>query len=374
MLSQQSIAHVAMSIVFTTSIVGATECDLLLRGGIFNVSSLNSDISSTDSFLNWFCDNSASSSSSGSDFNAFAKAIIPAEVPIPLEGRLGFSHSQSAQASRRFCSSVSRENSSRQIVRSYLKTASLAILDAFNKCVSSRGFHVWLEYAAAPNKFTLMAKHVVDGSEALATINNFVPGGNVSCKPSFTTSNFQLGGPNNNFRSLCTRTNNDAVDLIVNASRNVIGGSNLHLPPISRSEGNVCEPRSVYSQEPTYWSNSNDHNQGVSVGGRSADAPLQKARLDIRKDCSVELLYYAGARDAKMYAGADSAPTIQIQLLGVAGSLTTFLNTSGLGAVHTCGGFEKHSVTLKGIKRQIVDEIETFNLKLGSAKPTACPN
>lgn len=203
----------------------AQECSKLLSQGIYDIESSAIDLKTAKSYSSWFCDQKFSTSDEADSFGA--------SLAFPFKGipvKFGFdSNSQSySQWQSSFCSSVQQNESLQSRVLNHLQTINSGIVNAFNSCVNAIGFHVWLERTDDPKIFKFAGRFNSPGADFREVkINTFDIGDNVNCTESPTAIS-------NVWRTRCTRKNNEAVALVVNANWLPTGGGDLTLPPIAK--------------------------------------------------------------------------------------------------------------------------------------------
>ena len=219
------LAATASTLLFT-QVALAQECSLILNQGIYDISNVESDERSASSFSHWFCDQKFSSAESSNNFGG--------AIGFPFKGlpvKLGFdssSHEWSEWYSK-FCSSTQSTQSQSASLKQHIKTASPAILNAFNSCISSAGLHVWLERTYKSSEFFFAARYIpYNENNPTARFDLIDIGDNVRC----TSLPRNVSTPTQ--RSRCTRLDDEAVSIVVNASVEPAGGNKLQLPAIKR--------------------------------------------------------------------------------------------------------------------------------------------
>ena len=229
--------------------VQADDCSQLLKDGIFDTRSSLNVQDRARSYANWFCSMNFSEASQADSFGA--------ELAFPFKGipiKFGFNSSNQSfsQWYSSFCQDVRETFSEHILVEDHVRTASKDVLDAFTKCTTTDGFHVWLEYS--PNvqqirKFTLAATFRTPNSDRIpsATISTFEAPG-VRCIPS--PKGVQVKRPTQRF--VCTRPGTDEVRIALSSKDYDPGGAgDLVLPAIpkigvaSRDEPLVVNAQSV---------------------------------------------------------------------------------------------------------------------------------
>ena len=210
------------------------ECSQLLKQGIYDISSSSTDLNTASSFSQWFCDENFSSAQEADNFGASLGFPFKG-VPVKLGLESG-SESWSESYSR-FCANYKNDSSLQLKLRNHVKTISGTVVNAFNTCISSRGLHVWIERTHNPREFKFAARfNPPNKNNPVAIIQTFDEGSNVSCKQR------PLEIDSSEFRSRCTRKNDNPVSLIVNADWAPIGGGNLTLPAIRKNVPPPAKP------------------------------------------------------------------------------------------------------------------------------------
>jgi hypothetical protein len=144
-----------------------------------------------------------------------------------------------------------RENfSEHTLVEAHVRTASRDILEAFTKCTTTDGFHVWLEYTPSQQvrKFTLAATFRSPNAEKIpyARISNFEAQG-VTCHPN--PKGVQVKRPTQRFS--CTRQNNDELRIALSSDDYDPDGageltlSAIQKPQVASNEGLTVSGQSV---------------------------------------------------------------------------------------------------------------------------------
>jgi hypothetical protein len=202
------------------------DCAVLLHHGIYNVQKGSIDNDTASSFAQWFCDQQFSSRQDAESFGA--------SLSFPFKGvPVKFGFDQSGQSwsewSRSFCSQVTQSSSSKTSIKEYVQTIHQGVLDAFNRCMQTSGLHVWIERTGDPKVFNFAAQFRPSGAPVnKAVIEDFFPGNNVSCSPNIKGRSISAS----TFRARCKRTDSKAVNLVINADSDPIGGGALNLPEI----------------------------------------------------------------------------------------------------------------------------------------------
>lgn len=207
--------------------VQAQECSVLISKGIYDISSSASDLKTAASFASWFCDQKFSSSNSADSFGA--------SLGFPFEGvpvKFGFDSGSQSFSSwySSFCSKVQQDQSLQSKVSNYVQTINPTVVMAFNDCINADGLSVWLERTDDPHVFKFAARFTSPNPQKIpvARFSSFERGDNVNCagRPGIVSRS--------TFRTRCTRANDAAVTMVVNADFDPRGGGTLTLPPIQQ--------------------------------------------------------------------------------------------------------------------------------------------
>jgi len=211
----------------------AQECSTLLGHGIYNTSQSSADLTTAASFSQWFCDQNFSSSQAARAFGV--NAVLPFDGLVVGLG-LNANEDKWQESYSSFCGSVQSSQQLQRTVRNHVMTISPDLLNAFNKCVSATGLHVWLERTEDPIVFNFAAKFVPPSAKIpLAKITGFQTGENVGCTETPTTVDSSI------WRTQCKRKNDKPVSIIVNADWSPSGGGTLTLPAIPPAAPPQCE-------------------------------------------------------------------------------------------------------------------------------------
>jgi hypothetical protein len=259
----------AYGLTFTS--LHAEECSQLLSQGIYDIHSSASDLNTTSSFSQWFCDKKFSSAEQSNSFGA--------SLGFPFKGipiKLGFDSSNQGweKSYSSFCSNVKNDKSLQGKVRDYVQTVNTQIIEAFNQCLQSDGLHVWLERTYDPMVFRFAGKFNPSDPETSPVTNilAFELTKNISCnnKPQKISKT--------EWRTLCTRKDDSPVSIVVNAKPGPIhGGGVLDLPgiatyptPLPPPDGAQCSNgtevvRNIYRQVLERESDSVGLNNWVSL-------------------------------------------------------------------------------------------------------------
>ncbi|MGE0875314.1 MAG: hypothetical protein AB7O31_11660 [Burkholderiales bacterium] len=148
-----------MALVGIASIVApayADSCDAILGHGIWETRSSASDYQNFASFQKWFC---AQAFSSNDAFHSSAKSIS-VDLTDAVSSVFGDYMKETKDGSwskwySATCSGQSGTNIGLQKVRSYITTASKAIVDAWSACRRTNGISVKSEYSPLTGGYTL---------------------------------------------------------------------------------------------------------------------------------------------------------------------------------------------------------------------------
>ncbi|MCW0221444.1 MAG: phycobilisome rod-core linker polypeptide [Prosthecobacter sp.] len=204
------------------------DCSAIFENGIYDIRSSESGSESEVAFSQWFCDKKFSTASESDSFGS--------SLAFPLKGlpvKLGFDSDsqQYSQWQSSFCASVKKDQSLKNRVKYHMQTINKDIVEAFNKCLDSRGLHVWLERTHDPRE-VILALHwnSYDTEHAPVTKPK-----EFSASPNFRCGDIPTTVSNSTHRVRCTRTDDKAVSAVINTSPGpIIGSGKLTLPEIYR--------------------------------------------------------------------------------------------------------------------------------------------
>lgn len=228
----RAMAMVCVLLVGVVRTARGDDCSALLKDGIFDTRSNLNIQDRARSYANWFCSLNFSEASQADSYGA--------ELGFPFEGvpvKFGFNASNQSfsQWYSSFCQDVHEQFTAHSVVEEHVRTASKDVLDAFTKCTTSDGFHVWLEYSGAPEqvkKFTLAATFRSPNPQKIpyAAITTFQAPG-VRCVPN--PKGTKVGRPTQRFS--CARTTNDEVRIaLASTDYNPDGAGDLSLPAVQK--------------------------------------------------------------------------------------------------------------------------------------------
>jgi hypothetical protein len=218
-------AQVLASILLLLSRTSVAQtCDALLAGGVFDVSRINVSESTTLSYLEWFCDERFSEQQQAES--------VGASIGLPFKGlplKLGFDSSKESWQSwyEKTCSQKELHYAHNLSIQRYVQQASQSLLQGFNECINADGLHVWLE-RTTEKQFKVAARFRDPGSVGSVSIQSLDIPKNVECKGTLARS--KITGSTR--RVPCTRLDDEAVQLTLNANWDPKGGGNLTLPAV----------------------------------------------------------------------------------------------------------------------------------------------
>ncbi|WP_306260392.1 hypothetical protein [Pararhizobium sp. IMCC21322] len=140
-----------------------------------------------------------------------------------------------------------------------------------------------------------------------------------------------------------------------------------------------CEERRVLAAEETYWSDTN-RNVGISLGG-GGTMPVNRAFLNIDKNCNIYLRYSAGARSGNQkFPTNGNAPWVLISIFDKAGnpmkdksgSYIDKKNTESVAIISDCGGSMYATKAIDFIDKSDLDNIDNFDLSMSGVNPQSC--
>jgi len=187
--------------IFSQNSYAADECKDILSNGIWEYKSTQNINEQTSSFLTWFCSKTFKSEKEAHD--AKASIGIPIEdLPIQLSG--GYKKENWSDYRNEMCSLSAGSYKHLDEFKSFAKTASESITNAWEKCMSCSALSGWLANTQDPNTFSLNVKYraAIGSSNFIFDKISFQPS-KLKCNPalsSFSGRQFQ-----NSATSLCTR-------------------------------------------------------------------------------------------------------------------------------------------------------------------------
>jgi hypothetical protein len=223
-LTQIATLVVVISSWLPSSSALAQNCDALIAGGIYDIHDSAVTKSAIRSYMDWFCDEQFASKQQSDSFGSSLGFPFKG-VPVKLD--IDSDHSSWEQSYRKICSEHRSGAFDYSAVSTHVKTINPGVVDAFIKCTSTHGLHVWLERSDGP-MFHVAAKYNNPGSLPWPKITEFLPGPNVKCD--LELKNRAVTGAT--FRVPCTRLNDNGVLMTVNAEVDPLGGDKLKLPAV----------------------------------------------------------------------------------------------------------------------------------------------
>lgn len=205
-----------------------SDCSLLLRDGLFEYDSLETDTERIAAFSHWLRDRRYAflQDSSGTDLS----------VSIPSLLTLGFGHDQERWSE--FWSDIESHANASEAVKARLLSHSRKVNEELAKtyvsCLSQFGLHAWVETTSDPMVFALAMQWKTPGEPASALIESI----DVYPTPADTSGGIAAGTAITaaTARMRITRATAAAVLITIKSNMDVIGGSDLRLPPVAPVE------------------------------------------------------------------------------------------------------------------------------------------
>ena len=204
------------------------QCESLTRNGLFDFQSLTSDDQRTESFVNWARDKRGGSAANNAGGNLSGSLLDILSVD------LGGNSSKTEQFWQDIETYSSGNTEQRNRLLKYAKTANASLIDGFNKCINTKGLHVWIEMTSRPDTFRVAANFNSPGVPVSAQIENVTlspPSPAVSCNSVIRKGTKVTGSTK---RLTCKRLSCESVVVSVNADVDPIGGGSLNVPRICR--------------------------------------------------------------------------------------------------------------------------------------------
>ncbi|WP_157731098.1 hypothetical protein [Variovorax sp. HW608] len=223
----------ALAVALLANVATSADCNSLLRQGIFEFSSLNSELDKAEAVRNWYRNQSSSSDKSSGSHG----------------GNLGYdgfslAYKDDAKAAKEAKQDVESYNENNSSLRSRVveigTRVNVALAQEFNKCLSTPGLHAWVETSSDPFVFTIAMKYVSDEDRFVApTLKR------IKVYPSTVTLldgdkvPVTIGG--NIPRWSYKRANcQEAVTVFTQASKAINGASSLSLPSFCPPKIEAC--------------------------------------------------------------------------------------------------------------------------------------
>ena len=226
---------VVVSFALISPSIAAAQCSALLKGGVFESTTVTNDSTSTQSFMNWVRSHHTDTSSSSADGG----------VSIPVVGSLSGSEQQYRQIEADYAASQRGNSAAAQHLEAHIKSVSAALAAEFTKCMQTKGLHVWLEVTNDPATFKIAAMFNSPGNPATAKVTevNISPS-DVTCTGTIRGT---LGGSTR--RAICHRNQTKAVTVAINADEDPVGGADLNLGAVKECQD--CNKPTVTCEKPS---------------------------------------------------------------------------------------------------------------------------
>jgi hypothetical protein len=134
--------------------------------------------------------------------------------------------------------------------------------------------------------------------------------------------------------------------------------SGLGLPPVGLGTG-VLEPRTLLSDRPQYF----NLDRRIRV---------ESARIELVPGRPARLSFEAAAMIRARFPGRN-APWVVVGFLDREGRVIGGFQQVIEASVRSCGGYERHSVELRGVPASLLAEAHSFTIRMpGGARPDRC--
>jgi hypothetical protein len=201
----------------------ADDCSAIFRYGLYDLKSSSGSSEQASSFANWFCSHHSDEQSVEEHYGASY-----ADVVRKIAGNVDKEHTN--QTIDKVCSSSQGMQSIQTAFQESSQTINKTMVEAYEKCLNSKGLHVWLETTSVPKRVNFAANFNSDSStEPYAYITKFSFNEGVNCE--VPKPEDKIGG--STLRYVCKRDDiTTPVSITVNATRNPLGGEGgqLDLP------------------------------------------------------------------------------------------------------------------------------------------------
>ncbi len=202
---------IAVSLAILPQILHAQDvCEAFAKYGLYDTRIATSSTERESSFRHWFCQSKFESRESAD----------AAGLSLGYAGfTLGFdSNSESwEQFSSNYCSDTTYNTKYQQATQSYIKTINENASNNMLNCFERDGLHVRTIQGARPDTFYLQARFSPSGSKTKAKVEGiYVVGG--TCKGPIDKGYLITSAT---AEQICTRSNDEAVDISITANENV---------------------------------------------------------------------------------------------------------------------------------------------------------
>jgi len=197
-------------------------CEAFAKYGIYDTRDSLSDEQRADSFRAWLCQSNFSDSGQAEN--------VSAELGYKKILDIGYDKDKKSWSKfqSEYCSDASYQNEYRKQTSDYVKTINITASNNMLACFNISGLHARIIPGYDSRKFILQMQYNSDGkpSESIDSIamtnsecklNKFVPGAIIT--PA-------------DFSDICTRTNTESVEVVINATRKIIWDTPQFLPAI----------------------------------------------------------------------------------------------------------------------------------------------
>ena len=217
---RQSVCTLACLIAISTVSV-AQDCAAIFKYGIYDYNSSEGGSMQASSFANWFCSHHSDEQSMGEHYGASYSDFVR-----KITGNVD--KDQQDKKVDDLCRNDQGMQSIQTAFKQSSQTINEAILGAYKACLSAKGLLVWLETTSVPTKVRFAANFISDSeTELIAHITSFSYNKGVTCHGPTPTD--KITGSTRRYD--CTRKSKTTpISIILNATRDPIGGSDLDLP------------------------------------------------------------------------------------------------------------------------------------------------
>ncbi len=216
--------HLLLGMLATPASGAQGSCDLLLGDGLRDLRDYAATDHATVAFSQWFCDEEArSSGATRSAGGGLVFKALSAEFQQKSEDWSTFV--------RRLCKDERYNSETRSQIKDVVSKLNVDLADRFNACLQTKGLHVWLERTERPDEAIFAATYNSPGYPPTTSITGFSPSPNLDCSP-LPKPEDEIGG--STLRIRCSRRDDDAASIVVNAKSDPIGGGRLSIPGVSR--------------------------------------------------------------------------------------------------------------------------------------------
>lgn len=174
------------AVLNATSAKGQDTCGEILKNGIWEYKSTTSSDMQASSFLTWFCTKEFKSFQEARD--AAVGLTLPIEgIPVSLNGK--YRDSQWEEYRNEACSMSSGTYDHLSEFTSFASSASVAVVKAWESCITRIGTFAWLATTPNPKAFALQIRRNTDLGAPTFTVQQVsVTSGSLNCSPSLKSA------------------------------------------------------------------------------------------------------------------------------------------------------------------------------------------